>query len=47
MKNPAHGTHFDDAACIHDSNTIGSFGNDAEVVRNQQQREAECRLHLA
>ena len=41
------GSLFDDAARVHHRDAIGGFGDDAEVVRDQQQREVELFLHIA
>ncbi len=46
-ENRAHRSGFDDASGIHDGDAIGGFGDDAEVVRDEQQRQVERRLHLA
>ena len=43
----SHRSLFDDPTGIHDGDPIGGLGDDAEVVRNQQQRQVERRLHLA
>ena len=32
---------FDDASAVHDRDAVGGFRDDAEVVRDQQQRQSE------
>jgi hypothetical protein len=32
-----HRSPFDNVSGIHDGNLVGTFGNDAEVVRDQEQ----------
>ena len=43
----AHRPAFDDTAGIHDRHTLGGFGHDAQVVRDEEQRQVEQRLHFA
>ena len=38
---------LDDPAGVHHRHAIGGFGDHAEVVGNQQQRQVELALHLA
>src|SRR5882672_499086 len=46
-ENLAHRTGFDDAPCVHHGHAIGCLCDDPEVVRDEQQREVERRLHVA
>ena len=41
-----HGALLDDPSGIHDGDPVGRFGDDAEVVRDQQQRELEPGLQI-
>ena len=41
------GPCFDDAAGVHHRDAIRRLGDDAEIVRDQQQRQIELALHLA
>src|SRR5207237_3714081 len=47
LKQLAYGRFFDDASRIHDRYAIGHFGDDPEIVRDEQQREAEPFLEIA
>ena len=38
---------LDDAAGVHDRHAVGHLGDDAEVVRDEQQREAQSFLEIA
>ena len=42
-----HRRLLDDAAGVHDRDAIGHLGDDAEIVGDQQQRQAHPRLQLA
>ena len=45
-KDLAHRAFFDDAAGVHHRDSIGMAGDDAQVVRDEQQREMKFLLHL-
>jgi hypothetical protein len=44
---PPHRRLLDDPAGVHDGDAIGHLGDDAEVVRDEQQREPEAVAQLA
>ena len=46
-KDLAHGALFNDLALVHDGDAVRHFGDDAEVVRDEQQRQIEPLLELA
>jgi hypothetical protein len=46
-KDRADRPFLDDAPGIHDRNAVRGLCDHAEIVSNQQQREMECRFHLA
>ena len=46
-ENLPHRSLLDDAAGVHDGDPVGHLGDDAEVVRHQQQRQAERLPHFA
>src|SRR5436190_3670283 len=47
MEDRADGAGFDDAAAVHDGDAIRRLRDDAEVVRDEQLRQVQRRLHLA
>ena len=38
----AHRPVLDDAPGVHDGDAVGGFGDDAEIVRDEQQRQVEA-----
>ena len=42
-----HRRFLDDPAGVHHRDAVGHFGDDAEVVRDQEQRQAEALLQVA
>ena len=46
-KQVAHCRLFDDAAGVHDGDAVGHLRHDAEVVRDEQQRQLEALLQVA
>ena len=43
-QNLAHRSGLDDAARLHDGDAVGHLGDDAEVVRDEQERKTELCL---
>ena len=47
LEDLAHRTVLDDAAGIHDRDFVGDFRDDAEIVRDEQERHPRLALEIA
>ena len=41
-----HGTHLNDAACVHDHHVVGHLGNDTQIVGDEQNRAVHLVLQI-